>query len=225
MWTQPMRTKTKHQSHFARAFFSTLWPSYRKLLRIPIGSSRCMLLFWFVTQITLVLVFRQSFISRSKHHHRYRSKFNRSQLRSQLQFCNFIVDSVESGRPVSPARGSWKKRLTDKLKIVCFIKHIRIKWNKNSTKKFAEISKNEQCHKIHFLQNGHQEPLWGLWHFQTSLISDVVITFCLFKTSINFICFLKPVINSFFCFSSRLFSANSCSMRFLSCSPVSFGNR
>ena len=48
------------------------------------------------------------------------------------------------------------------------------------------------------------------------------VTFCLFRTSISFICFLKPAISSFFCFSRRLFSASSCSMRFLSCSPESW---
>lgn len=37
----------------------------------------------------------------------------------------------------------------------------------------------------------------------------------------SFICFLNPAINSFFCFSSRLFSASSWSIRFLSCSPES----
>lgn len=46
-------------------------------------------------------------------------------------------------------------------------------------------------------------------------------TFCRLRTSISFICFLKPAINSFFCFSRRLFSANNWSMRFLSCSPES----
>ena len=48
------------------------------------------------------------------------------------------------------------------------------------------------------------------------------VTFCLFRTSISFICFLKPAISSFFCFSRCLFSASSCSMRFLSCSPESW---
>ena len=48
--------------------FPALWASYRWLLGILIGSSRCLLLLWLVGVIALVLVFRQSFENRSIFH-------------------------------------------------------------------------------------------------------------------------------------------------------------
>jgi len=62
---QPMRSKNK-TSRTSYAWFFPRFESYRQLLRINlIGSSRCFLLLWLVRIITLVLVFRQSFETRS----------------------------------------------------------------------------------------------------------------------------------------------------------------
>ena len=46
--------------------FPALWASYRKLLGIVIGSSRCLLLLWLAGVIALVLVFRRSFENHSE---------------------------------------------------------------------------------------------------------------------------------------------------------------
>ena len=56
---QPMRIKTNRTTY--AWFFPRFRASYRWLLRIVIGSSRCLLLLWLVGVIALVLVFQQSF--------------------------------------------------------------------------------------------------------------------------------------------------------------------
>ena len=48
-----------------RVIFPAVWASFGSLLRIVIGSSRCLPLLWLVGVIALVLVFRQSFENRS----------------------------------------------------------------------------------------------------------------------------------------------------------------
>ena len=54
-----------NQSHHARVIFPALRASYRLLLGIVIGSSRCSFLLWLVGVIGLGLVFRQSFENHS----------------------------------------------------------------------------------------------------------------------------------------------------------------
>ena len=57
--------QNQNQSRHVRVIFPALWASYRQLLGIVIGSSRCLLLLWLVGVIALVLVFWQSFENRS----------------------------------------------------------------------------------------------------------------------------------------------------------------
>ena len=58
--------QNQNHSHHVRVIFPALRASYRSLLGIVIGSSRCLLLLWLVGVIALVLVLRQSFENRSK---------------------------------------------------------------------------------------------------------------------------------------------------------------
>ena len=52
---QPMRRKTKTNSKSSgRPVFPALWASYTELLRILIGSLRCLQMLWLVQVITLV---------------------------------------------------------------------------------------------------------------------------------------------------------------------------
>ena len=57
--------QNQNQSHHVRVIFPALRASYRWLLGIVIGSSRCSFLLWLVAVIALVLVFQQSFENRS----------------------------------------------------------------------------------------------------------------------------------------------------------------
>ena len=57
--------QNQNQSHHVRVIFPALRASYRWLLGIVIGLSRCSFLLWLVAVIALVLVFQQSFENRS----------------------------------------------------------------------------------------------------------------------------------------------------------------
>ena len=63
---QPMRSKTKTSRTIYASFFPRFDRVTGNLLGIVIGLSRCLLLFWLVGMIALVLVFRQSFENRSR---------------------------------------------------------------------------------------------------------------------------------------------------------------
>ena len=57
---QPMRRKTKTNRDLHAQFFPALWASYMELLRVWIGSLRCLHLLWLVKVITWVFVLRYS---------------------------------------------------------------------------------------------------------------------------------------------------------------------
>ena len=64
-----------------------------------------------------------------------------------------IVDNVGSVRPITRARGSCKKRSTNKLQMNFYVKYSRIKLSKyllDKDKNSPKRVKNEQNYKIHF---------------------------------------------------------------------------
>ena len=64
---QPMRRKTKTNSKSSgRPVFPALWASYTELLRIWIGSLRCLQMLWLVQVITFGIFLRHSIENRPK---------------------------------------------------------------------------------------------------------------------------------------------------------------